>query len=355
MPSNFLLNILIVAFTLLFMTSTFLICILLMRFRDHLEEIRQKKFISKWQNRIFDYISSDEGPQTLISTIPRLQFNNLLTLLRDLLFNLKGTDAERLKGLIAEPVILKYIYSQLRSFKKKKRIKAIYFLRFVNTPEVIELLSKKLETSNELIFGTVVESLASLNAAGKVDRILDLIQKQKHLNADSMLSTINNFDKQICPIITRRLITEKSSIIQQVLIAILWSHKYVEAAKEVSSILIHSTDDKVVLEAIRYLGEIEASGSLETLRMGLYSSKPEIRIASIQAVGKIGLGPVEDSVIERFYDTQAQVKIAAARALIRHSVKGKTLLYELAKQASDNVDVIIAKRVFIERRIFGNV
>lgn len=355
MSGNFLLNILIAAFTLLFLTSTFLICILVMRFLDHLEEIRQKRFIAKWQNHIFDYISSSEEPGNLISSISRHQYNNLLTLLRNLLFNLKGADAERLKGLITEPKFLKYVFTQLKSYKKKKRNKAIYFLRFVNTTEVIELLLKELETSNEMIFRTTVESLAYLNTIEKVDSILDLIKKQRHLNVDNVLSMINNFDKRICPVITKRLATEKSNIIQQVLIAILWNHKYAEANKEVLSILTQSSDNKVILEAIRYLGEIEDYDSLKTLQMGLYSSKPEVRIASIQAISKIGLGPLEDSIIENFYNTQFQVKIAAARALIRHSAKGKKILYDLAKHTSEDVDVIIAKRVFLERRIFGNV
>jgi HEAT repeat protein len=322
-----------------------------MRFFDHMNEIKKKKFIAKRQNQIFDYISNEVELQTLISSISRFQYNTLLSYLRDLLFNLKGADAVRLKNIFAEPKLLNYIFRLLRSWKKKKRIKAIYYLRYINKPEVVELLMKELESSNELIFKTTLESLAYLNSAEKINQILDLVLKQKNINADMMLTLINNFDDSICPIIAERLVTEKSNILLQVIITFLAHHKYIDASSKVLSVLIRAKDDKVALEAVNYLGEIEDPNSLQMLKMGLNSSKPEIRIASIKAVSKIGVGSLEDQVIERFHDTQLAVKLAAAQVLLKYSDKGKKLLFDLSNSDSDSVEVTIAKRVFMERRI----
>lgn len=355
MNGRFYLYILLAIFTLLFITSFFLVCILILRFFKQLSEKRQNKFISKWQIKIFEYISSESKPASLISLIPKSHYNNLIIYLRTFLFNLKGSDLERLKELFTEPRLSSYFIKNLKSRKRKKRVRAIYFLRFAKTTEVIDLLDKELDSPNELIFRTAVESLAYLNANEKINRILDLAAKRKDLNADSILSMINKFDKAICPTLTKRLEVEKSNKILHVMIAILWHHKYAEANKEVLQILIYTADKNVTLEAIRYLGEVEDVSSLNSLRLGLNSSRPDVRVSAIQSISKIGDVSLEDNIIEKFNDPQLEVKMAAARAMYKFSSKGKAKLYELSNLTSNRVEVVIAKRIFIERRIFGNV
>jgi len=347
MQKDFFLFILITTFTLLFLTSIFLIAILILRLFAYLE--------AKNESRIFDYIYGSETSQNLVSLISPYRYSNLLSYCRNLLFNLKGADAERLVGLLNDPKIIKYIFRLHKSWRKKKRIRGIYFFRFIKSSGVVDVLMEELKSRDELIVETAIESLAYLNCYEKINEILDIVSGHRDINADMLFSLINKFDKSICPIITGRLATEKSGIILQVILAILWHHKYSDAKEIVMSLLSKTRDDKVILEIIKYLEEIEDPDTMHMLEMALKSSRAEVRIAAIKAVSKIGLGSLDDLIIEKFHDTQLAVKIAAAKALLKHSEKGKKMLFELTKSNSERVDVIIAKRVFMERRVSGNV
>ena len=329
-------------------------CVLTIRLMNYIRNKRQEKFVSKWQDHIFDYLYSNLSPHELISQIPKSKYEYLFSYLRTFLFNLKGDDLDRLKQLITETTLREYFINKLSKHSRKKRVEAIYFLRFIHTEEVVDLLVKTLKTSNELIFRTTVESLAYLSAYKNINLILDLSKNRKYLTKESILSMIIKFDQSICPILTERLETEKSTDIILVIITLLWHYKYAGALKNILNILLYSGDKYLIIESIRYLGEVENLDSVNTLRFFLSHSKPEVRVAAIQAVGKIGDTSLEDNIIIKILDPELEVKIAAAKAMYKFSNKSEYKLLEYANKPSGQIESVIAKRIIMEKRILEN-
>ena len=332
----------------------FMACIFLLRLVSFLKTRRQEKFILKWQDHIFNYLYSTEDPQNLISRIPKSKYKYLFSYLRTFLFNLKGDDLNRLKQLITETSLREYFFNKLDKLSIKNKVEASYFLRYINTEETVNLLVKKLHSSNKLIFRTTVESLAYLNAYEKINLIIDIAKKRKNLTSDSILSIILRFDKSICPILTERLDTEKSTHILLVIITVLWHFKYAESLKKILNILFFSGNKYLIIESLRYLGEVENLDSVNALRFFLGHSKPEIRVAAIEAVGKIGDTSLEDYIISKMLDPELEVKIAAAKAMYKCSNKSEYRLLGYAKNPSNQIESIIARRIIMEKRILDN-
>jgi len=329
-------------------------CIFVIRLGSFLKTRRQEKFISKWQDHIFNYLYSTEDPQNLISKIPKSKYKYLFSYLRTFLFNLKGDDLNRLKQLITGTSLQEYFFNKLHKLSTKKKVEAIYFLRYINTEDSINLLAKQLHSPSELIFRTAVEGLAYLNASGKINLVLNIAKKRKSLNSDSILSMILKFDKSICPILTERLDKEKSNQILLIIITVLWHFKYAEALKKVMNILFYSGDKYLIIESLRYLGEVEDLDSINALRFFLGHSKPEIRVAAIEAVGKIGDSSLEDYIINKMLDPELEVKIAAAKAMYKCSNKTEFKLLEYAKNRTNQIESIIAQRIIMEKKILEN-
>ena len=354
MSAGYNFYILIALFILLVSAYFFMMCVLIIRFINHIRNRRQEKFISKWQDHLFDYLYSNQNPHELISLIPKNKYKYLFSYIRTFLFNLKGDDLDRLRQLITETSLHEYFINKLKKLSRKKRIEAIFFLRFINTEEVINLLVKTLKTHDELIFRTTVESLAYLRAYKNINLILDLSKERKYLTKESILSMIIKFDQSICPILTKRLETEKSTEIILVIITLLWHFKYTDALKNILNILFYTGDKHLIIESIRYLGEVENLDSVNALRYFLSHSKPEIRVAAIQAVGKIGDTSLEENIIVKILDPELEVKIAAAKAMYKFSSKSEYKLLEYANNPPGQIESIIAKRIIMEKKILEN-
>ncbi len=346
---------LIIAFTFfLFLTYVFISSLLLLRLINYFREKRQSKFTSRWQNEILDYLTSQADPKTIVSKIPKSSYQNLIFFLTSFFLHLKGEDLEQLKKLVTESLLKTYFIKNLKSFRKKKRIEAVYFLRFIKSEEVVNLLADELNVPNEMIFRTTVESLAYLGAAAMIDRILDAAKSRKKITGDSILSMIIKFDRSVCEPLCRRLPVEKNYWIQQIIITVLWHFKYAEALDVILKILVYSGNKILILESIRYLGEIENIDSVNSLRFFLNHSRADIRAAAIRAISKIGDISNEDKIIDLINDEDMEVKIAAAYAMYNGSHNAKSKLFELAWNSTDKKISTVANRIILEKRILEN-
>lgn len=354
MLSGYSLYFIIALSIFLLLTYVFMISLLLLRLINYIRKKRQNKFMSRWQNEVLEYLTSKSDPEIIISRIPKSNYSNLITFLASFLLNLKGEDLEQLKVLITENRLRTYFVKQLSSFRKKKQIEAIYFLRFVKGAEVIDVLAGKLSDPKEMIFRTTVESLAYLNAVELIDRILDIARSRKYFTTDSILSMIIKFDRSVCVPLTKRLATEQDSEIQQVIITVLWHFKYGEAIDVVLKVLIYSGNKNLILESIKYLGEIENLDSVNSLRFFLGHSRAEIRAAAIRAISKIGDTSLEDKIIEAIHDDNTEVKIAAANSMYYGTHNAKSKLFEIAWNSTNKEEATVANRIILEKRILEN-
>lgn len=336
------------------LTYVFMSSLLFLRMLHYFGTKRQNKFESFWQDDILEYVTSKADPQTIISKIPRSYYPNLITFLSAFFLHLKGEDLEQLKKLITESHLKAFFMKNLKSFRKKKRIEATYFLRYIKSDDVVSLLSYELNESNETIFRTAVESLAYLCEVSLVNQILDAAKSRKQFTSDSILSMLIKFDSSICEPLSKRLAVEKDFEIQQIIITILWHFKYAAALDTVLKILMYSGAKSLILESIKYIGEIENIDSVHSLRFFINHSRADIRAAAIRAISKIGDTTNEDKIIKRINDEDIEVKIAAANAMYNGSKEAKAKLFELAWHSPDKIVSTVANRIILEKRILEN-
>ncbi|MFA4924557.1 MAG: hypothetical protein WC557_10230, partial [Ignavibacteriaceae bacterium] len=163
-------------FALLILTYLLVIQVVLLRLLHGYQAKQEQKFIAVWEERIFNYLGSDEKPQTLIKKIRRGKYFYLLRYLREFFLMLKGEDFEKLSSLINETKLQPFLISQLKSGSPRKINEAAYFLGLAKSVDSRNLLRKKLRSQNASVFLSAALALARLN---DINAVFDIFRNAR--------------------------------------------------------------------------------------------------------------------------------------------------------------------------------
>ena len=321
---------------------------------EQVREIKQKNFVKRWEDKIFEYLSNNGNPNSTIKLFPRSSYKYFLQNLSGYLLTLKGNDWINLSRLINETKIYNYLLSNLRSKRKKKLIFGAYYLGLAKSTEAKLILRKKLKRKNEMIFLSCALSLARMNETDSIDEILNESVKFKKLSKDILLSVLLEFDKSVCNKLLKRLDVEKSLQLKAIIISALKQFKYKPAATSILPILVKEKSVELVIESIKYFGEIEYLDASTAIRFFLLHSHPEIRTEAVRAAAKIGAEVLEDRICSLIFDKDRNVKVTAAMAMHDFSNSSKDKLKQLAYSIPNTIESSVARMIISERAIHLN-
>ena len=193
-----------------------------------------------------------------------------------------------------------------------------------------------------------------MNEADSLDDILNESVKFKKLSRDFLLSILLEFDRSVCNRLVKRLDVEKSLPLKAIIISALKHFKYTPAATSILPILVKEKSVELVIESIKYFGEIEYLDASTAIRFFLLHSHPEIRTEAVRAAAKIGSEGLENRIWSLIFDKDRNVKVTAAEAMYDFSNNSKEKLKELAYSIPITIESSVARMIISERAIHLN-
>jgi len=347
---------LVISFISILLVSIYLLIlfILITRMIEQVRELKQKNFVKRWEEKIFEYLADNRNPISTISLFHKSSYKYLLQNLSGYLITLKGNDWIKLSKLINETKIYDYLLSQLRSLRKEKIIFGAYYLGLAKSTEAKFRLRKRLKHKNEMVFLSCALSLARMNESDSLEDILNEAVKFKEISRDTLLSVLLEYDVSVCEKLFMRLNIEKSLWLKAIIISALKHFKYAPAATLILPILIKEKSIELVIESIKYFGEIEYLDASTAIRLFLMHSHPDIRAEAIRAAVKIGAEGFESRIWSLIYDTDRHVKVTAAEAMYGFSDNSKYKLKQLAYSMPNTIESSVARMIISEKTIHLN-
>jgi len=321
---------------------------------EQVRDIKQKNFVKRWEGKIFEYLANKGNPISTINSFPKSSYKYLLQNLSGYLQTFKGNDWTNLAKLINETKIYDYLLSQLGSNRKKKLIFGAYYLGLAKSVGAKYILREKLKHKNEMVFLSCALSLARMNETDSLDDILKEAVKFKKISRDTLLSVLLEYDESVCEKLLMRLDAEKSLWLKSIIISTLRHFKYTLAAPLILLILVKEESIELVIESIKYFGEIEYLDASTAIRFFLMHSRPEIKAEAIRAAAKIGDGGFENRIWSLIYDTDRHVKVTAAEAMYGFSDNSKYKLKQLAYSMPNTIESSVARMIISEKTIHLN-
>jgi hypothetical protein len=317
-------------------------------------EIKQKNFVKRWEGKIFEYMADNGNPISIINLFTKSNYKYFLKNLSSYLLTLKGNDWINLSKLINETKIYDYLLSQLRSRRKKKIIFGAYYLGLAKSTGAKFILRKKLKHRNEMVFLSCALSLARMNESDSLDDILNEAVKSKKISRDTLLSVLLEYDESVCEKLIIRLEVEKSLWLKEIIISALKHFKYTPAATLILPILVREKSVELVIESLKYFGEIEYLDASTAIRFFLMHSHPEIRAEAIRAAAKIRTTGLENRIWSLIFDKDRNVKVTAAEVMYDFSDNSKDKLKQLAYSIPNTIESSVARMIISERTIHLN-
>jgi hypothetical protein len=280
-----ILSIVLILFVLIYLLVLF---ILMIRFLEQTRKMVEKNFILRWEERIFDYLSTDKTPHDVIRLFNRYGYKYILPFLRSYLLTLKGSDKDKLMKLITDTELFDYIHGQLKSVKKRKIVFGAYYLGLAKSDGAVKELKNKLKYNDE--------------------------------HVSIIITTLRHF-------------------------------KNLAAAPTVMEILSKETNKELIIEILKYLGEVEYIDASKELEFYLQSPDPDIKTETIKAVQKIGDTSLESKIWELIKDKNRNVQVSAAEAMYDISDKSREQLKNIEHKMPNTIESSIARMIIEERAI----
>jgi HEAT repeat protein len=323
--------------------------VIVLRMVVNYQQKKLQSFINSWEEKIFDYLSSDTSPNEIISGIPRRNYFYLLDYIKIHLQTLKDEDYDKISALVTKTKVHDFLIYKLKRNNVRKNIKASYYLGLVKSERAKELFINKLETSNDHLFSNCAIGLAKIKAVEVIDKLFSESAKHKEISYDTLLTILLEFGENVCPILQKQLHKKILHDYRIIIIRTFGYYKYYSGGPEILSALIYSEDKNLVIESIKALGKIKYKEGLPALKRYIENKDPEIRAETIKTIGEIGDTFFEDRIFERIKDDNWQVQYNAAEALYNLSESGKKKLEGLAYSLEYASHSSVARMIISEK------
>lgn len=340
-----------IVFTLLTAIYLLVLFILMLRFFKQTKEQIQKNFIRRWEERIFVYLATEEQPVKVLIHFNRYSYKYLLLFLRNYILALKGKDKDKLLHLINDTELYDYLITQLNSAIKRKLIFGAYFLGLAQSKKAIGELRKKMKSRNEFVFVSCAISLAKIDAEETLDDIFAEAHKFERLSLHTFQSILLEFNDSICVPLLKRLNIKTSDELKPMIISTLRYFKYFPPSPDTLLKMLNDENDKIVIELLKYFGEIEYIDASDKIKIHLQNPNPEIKVEAIKAIKKIGDTNLERNIWDLLYDDNHNVKVTAAEAMYDFSDESREKLESIEYSSPDTLESSIARMIIEERAV----
>ena len=321
--------------------------VILIRYADDRFDKKVSAFSEKYSALFFSYLGSESNPEDFLAQIPKTQINILLIFIQDYFQTLSGKELESLQKLTNDTWIYDLLINGLKSHSRKKNLRAIYLGGVSNNHKIKPYLKDFLSHKDALIFYHSARSLARMNAIEFAERILAGASLHKEIGQDILVSIFLEFKPEVCNYLLKRIHIEDDRF-KVVIVKILRHFNYREASSVIEKIISGTKSKLLILELIKYAGQIECLEALATIKSFLNNEDSDIKIEAIKAVASIAGNNEVKSISINIFDKSEQVQIDTAETLSELRPEGIYFLKKVAKNKKEARVATIAQMVLSE-------
>jgi hypothetical protein len=324
-----------------------ILIVVLIRHVDDRFKVKVSAFSEKYSALFFSYIGSETNPEEFLAQIPKTYINILLIFIQDYFQTLSGKELESLQKLINDTWIYDLLMDGLKSHSRKKKLRAIYLGGVSNNYKIKPYLKDFLSQKDPLIFYHSARSLARMNAIEFAERILAGASLHKEISQDILVSIFLEFKPEVCNYLLKRIHLEDDRF-KVVIVKILRHFNYREASSEIEKILSNTKSKIVILEIIKYAGQIECLEVLNTIKSFLDCEDSDIQIEAIKAIANIAGNNAVSIISNNIFSKSQQVQIDTAETLSELKPDGIHFLRSVAKNYKEPMIAAVAQLVLSE-------
>lgn len=332
----------------LFICSLLFVCVVfLIRLKDLRFNKKVDAFTLYWAPDFFNYIGSDRDPKEFTDRIPKKNASIFLLFLKKYIHSLSGKELQSLLNIINNTWIYDYLLRDLRSRSIERRLRAIYYFGIAKNQQIKPILSSFLTVRNLQIFFQSARSLARMNALETTERILAGARLQKKISQEILVSILLEFNPEVCEYLIKRIYVENEKF-KTAIIKVFRNFNYGEASPILRKIINEAKDKLLIIECIKFAGQIECLNALDTIKTYLQHPDPDIRSEAVKSVKQIGGDTESLEISVNLYDNSWQVQIDAAEALVNLKPVGISILKLVSVSQAEPRAASVAQMVLSE-------
>ncbi len=329
-----------------------LVFILMHRNKLQIQDRQRQELKEKYQALLMDYLFGEEDDSQVPERIEKIAGNDfkrvlLMEEMRDLIVNLSGDAAEKLRGLYYRLSLDVDSRIKAQSRKWHVKIKGFRELAFMNIKDANNEIIKSLHSSNSILRMEAQLALVRLNdhdRFGFLDHLQRPFTPWEQLNVHEM---IVGYDLEV-PRFERWLDSANHTVVLFALRMIRVFNQ--KGSWQKVADLLDNEDEEIRRTAIIVLGQLHIKEAVHSLKHHYKNEIYENQLEIIIALGRIGEERTINflvMVIDKEEDVQLQ--IAAARALRDMGESGERALEKLMGSDYKNYKIII--RHVLDKRI----
>ena len=304
----------------------------------------------KWEKMLNEYLEDKMTANSFYNLISGPTIDMFLLFLKVYIQNLKGSDFNKIAALINDTPIAVKLIGELDRDSNNNIKRSSYFLGMAKNVEGKELVLKKLDTNDNLVFENCAIYLARVNYQEASFEILRVAERFSYLNRAIIISIFLEFESTVCELLENRF--WKESLNNKINFVIIFRmFKYQDAAPKVLEYIGKITDEEFISESIKYFEEVDYFEAADALKIYLKHDSPDIKIGAIKALTKLGAENLDGILYELIYNEEWNIQLAAANCMYDYSEKSKAKLFSMAESGGESLETSIAHMIISEREI----
>ena len=339
------------ALTLLLFTAS-----IIARTRHWAYEQLEKTYQNKHYPLILEYLGGELTEEEIEETFrgESAEFAVFEDIIFEMIENLEGEDADKLRQLLYLSPIFNYHFKQLSSTDDIERIKACNYFSYVRLVnyKVIKKLVSFLSSDNKML---VFSAASALMASDKVDvreKALSVVARKAHYSRMALLEMVYNFhnkeeqmekeaavlqklidDEEVSPKSAAVLIEGASELGYQQLLPFLESR--------LSSTGERWKHPEILKALIRAQGTYYNSEAFPSVYEFISYADPNVRKAVAFTLGRFGNKESLIGLYRMLHDREYEVKVEAAKSLHENGEDGQAWLQESYREQGLNIETIV--------------
>jgi hypothetical protein len=325
-----------------------LVIILLNRRRMEKEEKIHQYLMEKYQSLLVDYLYGSATTQEFRSIASGGYSRQVLVdQMIDVSVNLKGEESKKLFGLYKDLGLDKDSLARAHDFRWHKKIKGFRELAFMNIKDANDTIYKALNSSNEILRMEAQIALVRLSD----DNHFEFLSQMKR--PFSLWEQITLHDLIIqhnipVPTFKKWLISTNDSVVIFAL-RMIREFKQSDAEEEIKDSLLHNSAE-VRIMAVQVAGDLKLTSALEIMKKMYKNEDNKTCLEIIKSMGKMPdtsmLGFLK-LVLDKEDDVQLQIE--ATKSIEKMGEEGVKALVKIMKSEYKNYNIIV--RHVLDRRI----
>lgn len=284
-----------------------------------------------------------------------IEFSVFEEIIFEMLENLEGEDADKLRQLLYLSPIFNYHFQQLNSSDNVERIKACNYFSYVRLVnyKVIKKLQALLSSENKMLVFSAASALMASNDVDIREKALREVAAKVHYSRMALLEMVYNFhnyeeeqmqkegsallnlieDENIPPKSAAVIIEGASEIGYQNLLSFMMA-KLESTAKR-------WRHPDVLKALIKAQGDYYNAEALPLIKRFVDHSHAEIRKSIAYALGKFGNSESLEVLYKLLHDNDYEVKVVAAKSLYENGEDGQAWLQTSYQEEHLNIKSIV--------------